>query len=382
MTTATISKGELAGAAAASDEEKLKYYTAGQWQLVWWRFRRNRLALLGAGILSMFIFIMLLAEFLAPYGGTTVDAEYVLGPPQSIRFWDENGFSWRPFVHGVKTERDPVILKMVPIIDTSQRRFIQFFVRGDEYKYWRSNWIKSDLHLFGVEEGTIHIFGTDQLGRDLFSRIMLATRTSLTIGVAGVLIAFFVGLLMGGMAGFFGGRVDFFIQRLIEFIRSIPNIPLFMGLSAAMPQEWRPERVYFVITLILGFLGWTTLARRIRGKLLSLRNEDYVLAAQLAGASDARIIARHMLPAFTSYIIVDLIVSFPYMILAETALSFVQLGLRPPVISWGVLLEGAQNIQAIELAPWLFISVIFVALAVIGFVFLGDGLRDAADPYG
>jgi peptide/nickel transport system permease protein len=194
-------------------------------------------------------------------------------------------------------------------------------------------------------------------------------------------LAFFMGLLMGGTAGYFGGRIDFFIQRLIELIRSIPDIPLFMGFAAAMPREWSPERVYFVITIIIGFFGWTTLARRTRGKLLSLRNEDYVLAARFAGATSRRIIARHMLPAFTSYIIVDLVVSFPYMILAETALSFVQLGLRPPVISWGVLLKGAQNIQAIELAPWLFIPVIFVAIAVMAFVCLGDGMRDAADPY-
>ena len=270
---------------------------------------------------------------------------------------------------------------MIPYTDTSQRRYIRFFVRGDKYKYWRSNWIRSDLHLFGVAEGTIHIFGTDRMGRDLFSRTMRATRTSLTIGAAGVMIAFFLGLFMGGTAGYLGGRVDFFIQRIIEVIRSVPDIPLFMGLAAAMPREWTPERVYFMITLSIGLFHWTTLARRTRGKLLSLRNEDFVVAARLAGASNTRIIARHMLPSFTSYIIVDLIVSFPYMILAETALSFVQLGLRPPVISWGVLLEGSQNIQAIELAPWLFIPVIFVATAVMGFVFLGDGLRDAADPY-
>jgi peptide/nickel transport system permease protein len=232
-----------------------------------------------------------------------------------------------------------------------------------------------------VEDGPLHIFGTDKQGRDIFSRAMYATRTSLTLGVTGVFIAFVMGLLMGGMAGYLGGQVDFFTQRLIELIRSVPDIPLFMGLAAALPKEWPPEKVYFMITLILGFLGWTTLARRIRGKLLSLRNEDYVIAAQLAGASNARIISRHMLPAFTSYIIVDIVVSFPYMILAETALSFVGLGLRPPVISWGVLLQGAQNIQAIELAPWLFIPVAFVVLAVLGFTFLGDGLRDAADPY-
>ncbi len=381
MTATTVPEGQLAGAAPPPDEEKLKYFTASQWQLVWFRFRRNKLGLIGGAILLFYIFILIFSEFLAPYGGTTLDPEYVLGPPQGARFWDENGFSLRPFVYGVTTARDPITLAMIPTIDTSQRRYLQFFVRAEEYKYWNGNLIKSDLHLFGVDEGTIHLFGTDSLGRDILSRTMYATRTSLTLGVTGVFIAFVMGLIMGGISGYMGGQVDFFILRLIELIRSIPNIPLFMGLAAALPKEWPPERVYLMITLILGFLGWTTLARRIRGKLLSLRKEDYVIAAQLSGGSSARIIGRHMLPAFTSYIIVDIVVSFPYMILAETALSFVGLGLRPPVISWGVLLQGAQNIQAIELAPWLFIPVIFVVFAVLGFTFLGDGLRDAADPY-
>ena len=381
MTATTIPEDKTTGIVSASDEEKLKYFTASQWQLVWWRFRRNRLGLIGASILLIFIIVLILADFIAPYGGMTLDVKYILGPPQAVRFWDENGFSLRPFVYGVTTERDPVTLAMVSTIDTSQRRYLQLFVRGEEYEYWNGDLIVSDLHLFGVDEGTIHLFGTDRMGRDIFSRIMYATRTSLTLGVTGVFIAFVMGLIMGGVSGYLGGKVDFFIQRLIELIRSVPDIPLFMGLAAALPREWPPERVYLMITLILGFLGWTTLARRIRGKLLSLRNEDYVIAAQVAGASNARIISRHMLPSFTSYIIVDIVVSFPYMILAETALSFVGLGLRPPVISWGVLLQGAQNIQAIEMAPWLFSPVIFVVFAVLGFTFLGDGLRDAADPY-
>lgn len=363
------------------NEEKLKYYTASQWQLVWWRFRRNKLGLVGAAVLGVFLFIMIFAEVLAPYDGTRLFSEYVLGPPQTIKFWDENGFSLRPFVYGVNTERDPVTLQMVQVINPAERRYLNFFVHGDPYKFWGLSTIQSDIHFFAVDVGSVHLFGTDKQGRDVFSRVMYATRTSLTIGVFGVLIAFVVGLFMGGIAGYFGGYVDFIIQRTIEIIRSIPDIPLFMGLAAALPREWPPDRVYFVITIILGFLGWTTLARRTRGKLLSLRNEDYVTAARISGASSARIIARHMLPAFTSYIIVDLVVSFPYMILSETALSFVGLGLRPPVISWGVLLKGAQNIQAIEIAPWLFIPVIFVATAVLAFVFVGDGLRDAAAPY-
>lgn len=380
MSAATIPKDKLTGIDEAAAEEKLKYYTAKQWQLVWWRFRRNQLGMIGAVILSIFITILILAEFLAPYGGMTNDVKYLLGPPQTIHFWDENGFSLRPFVFGVTTERDPVTLAMVPTIDTSQRRYLFFFVQGEEYTYWFTG-ITASLRLFGVEEGFVHLFGTDKLGRDLFSRLMFATRTSLTLGVVGVFIAFVIGLILGGAAGYMGGQVDFFIQRLIELTRAVPTIPLFMGLAAALPRDWPPEKVYFMITLILGFLGWTTLARRIRSKLLSLRNEDYVIAAQLAGGSSTRIIARHMLPSFTSYIIVDIVVSFPYMILAETVLSFVGLGLRPPVISWGVLLQGAQNIQAIENAPWLFIPVIFVVFAVLGFTFLGDGLRDAADPY-
>ena len=380
MSATTIPKNKLSDADATAEKEKLKYYTAKQWQLVWWRFRRNRLGMLGGIILGIYIVILIFAEFLAPYGGMTNNVDYLLGPPQGIHFWDENGFSLRPFVYGVTTERDPITLAMIPTIDETQRRYFFFFVQGEEYTYWFTG-ITANLRLFGVEEGFVHLFGTDKLGRDLFSRLMYATRTSLTLGVVGVFIAFIIGLVLGGAAGYLGGQVDFFIQRLIELARSVPTIPLFMGLAAALPRDWPPEKVYFFITIILGFLGWTTLARRIRGKLLSLRNEDYVIAAQLAGGSNTRIISRHMLPSFTSYIIVDIVVSFPYMILAETVLSFVGLGLRPPVISWGVLLQGAQNIQAIENAPWLFIPVLFVVFAVLGFTFLGDGLRDAADPY-
>lgn len=364
---------------AKESEEALRYYSATQMQLMWWRFRHHRAALTAAGILLFMAFLGLFAGFIAPYQGDTLNTEYIYGPPQIPRFWDENGITLQPFVPGFTTERDPVTLRRVPTIDPSIRRKLQLFVHGDEYELL--GFIKTDRHLFGVDEGFIHLFGTDDLGRDLFSRLMFATGTSLSIGVLGVLIAFVLALIIGGVAGYSGGRVDYTIQRFTEIVRVVPVIPLYMGLAAAFPREWSTQQVYFAMTLILGLVGWPTLARRIRGQLLSLRNEDYVVAAHLAGAGAARIIARHLLPAFTSYIIVDLVISFPYMVLSETALSFIGLGLRPPAMSWGVLLQDAQNVRAIQHAPWLFIPAIFVVVAVLAFTVLGDGVRDAADPY-
>jgi len=371
-------KGGPRSVSAQESEEALRYYSASQWQLVWWRFKRHRAALIAATVLLFLFTIGFFAGFVAPYARDTRVVEYLLGPPQAPRFWDSNGFSLRPFVYGVTTERDPVTLRRIPVIDTSVRRYIHFFVHGEPYSIFG---FETDIHMFGVDEGTIHLFGTDDLGRDLFSRLMFATWTSLTIGVIGVFIAFFLALIIGGIAGYSGGWVDYGIQRFTEIVRVIPVIPLYMGLAAAFPREWSSQQVYFALTLILGLVGWPTLARRIRGQLLALRNEDYVVAAHLAGAGAFRVITRHLLPAFTSYIIVDLVISFPYMVLSETALSFVGLGLRPPAVSWGVLLQDAQNIRAIQQAPWLFIPAVFVVVAVLAFTVLGDGVRDAADPY-
>lgn len=357
----------------------LKYYTASQWQLVWWRFRRHRLATFGAGLLLIMAFMGAFAGFLAPYGGTTRDSGYVYGAPQMLRFWDGNGFSLRPFVHGTKNARDPVTLRMTAQPDPDTRHYLQLFVRGDAYSLF--GLMNADIHVFGLDEGKIHIFGTDDLGRDLFSRVLLATGTSLSIGLLGVLLSFVLALVIGGIAGFYGGILDDVIQRFTEIVRVVPAIPLFMGLTASFPQDWSNMQVYFAMTLVFGLLGWTTLARRVRSHILSQRKEDYVLAAEISGASPARIISRHLLPSFTSYIVVDLAITFPYLILSETALSFIGLGLRPPSISWGVLLQDAQNVRAIEQAPWLFIPAAFVVLAVLAFTILGDGLRDAADPY-
>ena len=358
-----------------------RYYSASQWTLIWWRFRRHRAAMAAACVLGVMVLLGLFAEFFAPYGTTERNRDYLSGPPQIPMFCDHNGCSLRPFVHGTRTERDPVTLRAVAMPDPETRRYVTFFVEGQRAHLLGV--IPVETRLFGLEDGErLHLWGTDQMGRDVFSRTLYATRTSLSIGVAGVLISFVLALMIGGAAGYFGGMVDNVIQRITEVVRVIPVIPLYMGLAAAMPKDWSSTEVYFAMTLILGLFGWPTLARRIRSQLLSIRGEDYVLAAELAGARPARVIATHMLPSFTSFIIVDLVISFPYMILSETALSFVGLGLRPPAVSWGVMLQQAQSVQVIEQAPWLFIPAGFVVLAVLAFTIVGDGLRDAADPYG
>ncbi|MEM7693920.1 MAG: ABC transporter permease [Pseudomonadota bacterium] len=362
------------------EKRRLRYYSASQWTLIWWRFRRHRAAM-GAGILLSTLFLMgLFAEVIAPYGPTTRDARYLDGAPQLPLFCDHNGCSWRPFIHGVKTERDPITLRARAVPDPETRLYVRFLVEGQAVKIF--GLIPTKTHLFGLDApGKLHLFGTDSLGRDVFSRVLYATWTSLSIGILGVLIAFVLALVIGGIAGYCGGLIDMVIQRVTEVVRVIPIIPLYMGLAAAMPKEWSTTEVYFAMTLILGLFGWPTLARRIRSQLLSIRNEDYVVAAELAGVRPRSVIARHMLPSFTSFIIVDLVISFPYMILAETALSFVGLGLRPPDVSWGVLLQQAQSVRVLEQTPWLFIPAIFVVVAVLAFTVIGDGLRDAADPY-
>src|SRR5512138_1756264 len=361
-------------------EAEIKYYTASQFQLMWWKFRKHKLALIGTAILAVFVFIALFTEFLSPSAPAVRTPNYLFGRPQVLHFVDAEGnFHLRPFTYSLTAAMDPKTFLLEVKEDTSKPWPVYFFVKGDPYTLW--GFIKSDRHLFGVQEGHLHLLGTDKIGRDLLSRLLHATRTSLTIGVVGLFISFFLGLIIGGISGFFGGAVDDAIQRFIEFIRSIPTLPLWMALAAALPRDWSPQRVYFTITILLGLLGWTHLARRVRGKLLSLREEDFVVAARIAGSSNARIIARHLLPSFLSYIIVDLSISFPYMILAETSLSFIGLGLRAPVISWGVLLQDAQNIQSIALYPWMFTPVVFVILSVMAFSFVGDGMRDAADPY-
>ncbi|HEY63844.1 MAG TPA: ABC transporter permease [Caldilineae bacterium] len=361
--------------------EEERIYVASQWQLMWWRFRKHKMALVGVVVLVILYFITLTWEFLAPYDPHRYDVKYAYAPPQLPHFFDEEGFHLRPFVYGLKPSRDPETLRMVFEIDKSKRLPLYFFVHGDPYKFW-GIW-ETDLHLFGLENNdqVVFILGADRLGRDVLSRILAGTRISTTIGLVGVTVSFLLGILIGGISGYYGGTVDTVIQRIIEFIRSMPTIPLWLALSAAVPKEWPPVRVYFAITVILSLIGWTWLARTVRGRFLALREEDFVMAARLAGSSEMRIIWRHMVPSFLSYIIAAITLAIPNMILSETSLSFLGLGIRPPAISWGVLLQEAQNLRAVAMAPWLLIPGLFVVVTVLAFNFVGDGLRDAADPY-
>jgi peptide/nickel transport system permease protein len=375
---AMVSKPAQIDRSTLSEEEK--YYLASQWQLMWQKFRRNRLALIGATILALLYLTAILADFIAPYPKDFRFPEFSYRPPTRVRLFDDQGQLRGPFVYGTTSERDPETLELIYVTDTSVRRPIKFFVNRQPYSVL--GLFETGLRLFGVEgDSGIFLFGTDRIGRDLFSRTIYAARLSLSIGLLGVASSFVIGVTLGGISGYFGGIVDTVIQRVIEFLISIPTIPIWIALSAALPREWTVVQVYFGIVLILSLVGWGGLARVVRGKLLELRELDYVLAARVAGVNEAKIIRIHLLPNFASYLIVHLTLAIPDMILAETALSFLGLGLRAPAVSWGVLLQQAQNIQSVAIYWWTIIPALFVVIAVLAFNFLGDGLRDAADPY-
>ena len=359
--------------------EQERYYMATQWQLMWWKLKRHRLAMISGAVLALMYFSVIISEFLAPYALTTRNTDFIYAPPQTINFF-HNGEFQGPFVYGLKYQLNMTNLKREYQEDKQSVQKIRFFCKSDPYKFWGH--VAASTHLFCPSAtGTLFLLGTDRLGRDVLSRIIYGTRISLTVGLLGIIFSFIIGITIGGLAGYFGGWVDNLSQRAIEIIRSFPELPLWMALSASLPVTWSPILIYFGITIILGMLDWTGLARAVRSKLLSLREEDFALAAQLMGAKPQRIIARHLLPSFTSHLIASATLSIPSMILGETALSFLGLGLRPPITSWGVLLTEAQNMNAVELYPWIMTPVIPVIIVVLAFNFFGDGLRDAADPY-
>jgi peptide/nickel transport system permease protein len=349
---------------------------------MWWRFRRHKLALISTAVLILFYLAGAFCEFLSPHDPHRYDVKRVYAPPQPLRFVGERGFRLRPFVYPIVSTRNMETLRVEYRVDTSREMPIRFFVRGDPYKFW-GLW-KADLHLFGLREQDnpmLFLIGGDDMGRDVLSRVLFGARISLSLGLIGVTLSLIFGVLIGGVSGYFGGLVDTLVQRAIEFLRSIPGIPLWMTLAAALPRDWTPIRIYFGITVILSLLSWTGLARVVRGRFLALREEDFVLAARLSGATEMRTILYHMVPSFTSHLIASLTLSIPNMILSETSLSFLGLGLQPPIVSWGVLLQAAQNLRSIVHAPWMFLPGLAVVIAVLAFNFVGDGLRDAADPY-
>jgi len=396
-TPSTVDIADDVDDAEAERKAKEAYFTAGQYALIWARFKKNRSAMVAGVILIIMISIGLTAPFLSPYDPNIAgrDETYQNGAPQIPKFWDENGFSFRPFLYTLERKRSAATnFRWVTEINRDERRYLQLFVKGWEFNLinidlnlpgdtfdfrWKA--LRLETHLFGMDVGKIHLFGTEAAGKDIFSRTLHAIYTSLAVGTIGVMIAFVLSLVIGGVSGYVGGWLDGVIQMITDAVRTVPVIPLFMALAAMIPDEWSAETRFFFISIILGLIGWPTLARRIRTHLLTERAQEYVLAAKLCNASAGHIIRRHLLPSFTSYIIVDLVISFPYMVLSETALSFIGLGLKDPVNSLGVLLQNVTKVDVLLNYQWYFIPAGFFMALVLAFVFVGDGLRDAADPY-
>jgi peptide/nickel transport system permease protein len=345
----------------------IRVQLASQWQLMWWRFRKHKLALVSSIVIILVYLVAAFVEFLAPFP----------------RLWEktDEGLKFGMYVYGYASKIDVLSLQRTFTVDKEQKIAVRFFAKGAPYRLW--GLIASDRHLIGPvdPQAPMYLLGADRLGRDLFSRMIYGTRVSMTIGLVGVTLSLVLGVVLGGVSGYYGGLVDLLIQRVMEILRSMPTIPLWMGLAAAIPAYWSPLLVYFMITIILSVIGWTWLAQAVRGKFYSLKTEDFVIAAKLDGCSELQVILSHMVPSFTSHIIATLTLAIPQMIIAETALSFLGIGLRPPVVSWGVLLREAQNVRVLATSPWLFLPGAAVIVAVLALNFLGDGIRDAADPY-
>ncbi|MBP1861401.1 ABC transporter permease [Rhizobium herbae] len=360
-------------------EEQSRVYQASQLRLMWWKFKKHRLALYSLYFLTFLYATIAIVEFLAPYNLHTRNVDFIHSPPQRVHLFHDGKFVG-PFVYGRTMTLDMDTLRRIYTDKPDRVEPIRFFCRGDGYRFW--GLVQTNVHLVcPAKDGQLFLLGSDRLGRDVLSRILYGARISLTIGLLGITMSFVLGITIGGLAGYHGGVFDLIVQRIIEVLQSIPSIPLWMALAAIMPVTWSPILIYLGITAILGLLDWTGLARAVRSKLLALREEDYVLAAQLMGAGSSRIIGRHLVPGFMSHLIATATLAIPGMILGETALSFLGLGLRPPITSWGILLTEARSVSVIAFYPWLLFPTIPVILVILAFNFLGDGLRDAADPY-
>jgi peptide/nickel transport system permease protein len=380
--TNEIDKPQAVAPRSAAMDKATAYYETPQWKLMWRRFRKHKVALWMLHVVILLYVICLNCDFLAPYDPSEIHAKSVDMPPQVVHLGFVGGHALpQLYVHPFEMTQDPITLERRYSVIPQERTPIQWFVRGLEWKFM--GLVSSDLHLFGVDArgATCYLMGTDKLGQDMFSRILHGGRISLLLGLTGELLTFVLGVFLGGISGYYGGKLDILIQRVVEILQSVPTIPIWLAMAAAIPKEWSPIQSYFAMTMILAIIGWTGLCRVVRGKLLALREEDYARAALLAGASEGRVIFVHLVPNFLSHIIATMTLSIPGIILAETSLSFLGLGLRPPVVSWGVLLQDAQSVAVVRYQPWMLLPAVMVILAVLAFNFAGDGLRDAADPY-